>query len=46
MVDYVLGSFRPEEKEIISTTLEKASRIVGAFLTGGYIKARDTVSDF
>lgn len=46
MVDYVLGTFKPEEKEVINTTLEKASQIVGAFLVGGYEKAIDVASDF
>ena len=46
MVDYVLGTFKPVEKEVINTTLEKASQIVGAFLVGGYEKAREVASGF
>lgn len=39
IVEYVLGTFKPEEKKIINTTLEKAAHVVGAFITGGYENA-------
>jgi len=44
MVDYVLGSFRPEEWEPVRISLEKAAGIVGAWITGGFDKAQQMVS--
>ena len=44
MIDYVLGTFRPEEYEPFKRSLKDASLVVQAWITGGYEKANNAVS--
>lgn len=44
MIDYVLGTFRPEEFERYEQSLQDASNVVEAWITGGYENANIAVS--
>jgi PTH1 family peptidyl-tRNA hydrolase len=44
LVEYVLGKFQPEEREIIDRSLGLASTVVEAWITGGFEKARKMIS--
>ena len=44
MIEFVLGTFREEERTVLYTALEKSASIVEAWITGGYEKAHTLVS--
>jgi len=44
MVDYVLGSFRPEEIEPLNYSLNIASKCIESWIAGGMARARDELS--
>ena len=44
IIDYVLSSFRPDESELFEESLLKASGIIEAWITGGYVSAQNKVS--
>lgn len=46
MVDYVLGTFRTEERSILEPSFEIAARIVTAWVDGGPGEAQSTLERF
>ena len=44
MIDYVLSSLRPEERELFEESLSKASEVIEAWITDGYESAQNKIS--
>jgi peptidyl-tRNA hydrolase, PTH1 family len=46
MVDYVLGSFHPDEFDALEESLKDASEVVEGWISGGYKEAQNIISTF
>ena len=46
MVDYVLGSFHPDEFDALEESLRDASVVVEGWISGGYDEAKNIISTF
>lgn len=44
LVDYVLGSFRSEEWPVLNDTIDRAAKVVGAWVSAGYDNAHSLLS--
>jgi len=44
LIDYVLGSFRPEEWPVLNDTVNRAAHVVGAWVSAGYDHAHSLLS--